>query len=126
MPLPTKGPTTGEPVSVDHRDLVAWSYISLLDRYKKPLVPSSCCTPSTVTSYSTSAPHSVQYTPASSRPPMRSLTISCQARIASAVASWPARSEEHTSELQSPYDLVCRLLLEKKKKSKNKPKYPHT
>src|SRR5207248_8937841 len=28
----------------------------------------------------------------------------------------PGRSEEHTSELQSPYDLVCRLLLEKKKK----------
>src|SRR5207248_9549992 len=25
-----------------------------------------------------------------------------------------SRSEEHTSELQSPYDLVCRLLLEKK------------
>src|SRR5437867_7366248 len=31
------------------------------------------------------------------------------------------RSEEHTSELQSPYDLVCRLLLEKKNKKK-----PHT
>src|SRR5207248_5810069 len=30
------------------------------------------------------------------------------------------RSEEHTSELQSPYDLVCRLLLEKKKKNKKK------
>src|SRR6266446_3841218 len=28
-----------------------------------------------------------------------------------------ARSEEHTSELQSPCNLVCRLLLEKKKKS---------
>src|SRR5207248_5293064 len=28
------------------------------------------------------------------------------------------RSEEHTSELQSPYDLVCRLLLEKEKKNK--------
>src|SRR5207249_9740097 len=28
----------------------------------------------------------------------------------------PARSEEHTSELQSRFDLVCRLLLEKKKK----------
>src|SRR5437867_10220888 len=26
-----------------------------------------------------------------------------------------SRSEEHTFELQSPYDLVCRLLLEKKK-----------
>src|SRR5207248_6958650 len=30
------------------------------------------------------------------------------------------RSEEHTSELQSPYDLVCRLLLEKKKKKKKR------
>src|SRR5260221_10390239 len=30
-----------------------------------------------------------------------------------------ARSEEHTSELQSHSDLVCRLLLEKKKKNKN-------
>src|SRR5437867_10028700 len=30
------------------------------------------------------------------------------------------RSEEHTSELQSPYDLVCRLLLEKKKKKNTK------
>src|SRR5437867_5377570 len=29
-----------------------------------------------------------------------------------------ARSEEHTSELQSPYDLVCRLLLEKKNKKR--------
>src|SRR5699024_7236136 len=28
------------------------------------------------------------------------------------------RSEEHTSELQSRFDLVCRLLLEKKKKSR--------
>src|SRR5437867_9229781 len=32
------------------------------------------------------------------------------------VNSVDERSEEHTSELQSPYDLVCRLLLEKKKK----------
>src|SRR2546426_11278244 len=30
------------------------------------------------------------------------------------------RSEEHTSELQSPCNLVCRLLLEKKKKNKIK------
>src|SRR6266704_5309503 len=28
---------------------------------------------------------------------------------------WGTRSEEHTSELQSRFDLVCRLLLEKKK-----------
>src|SRR5438309_4841311 len=31
-----------------------------------------------------------------------------------------ARSEEHTSELQSQFHLVCRLLLEKKKKKKKK------
>src|SRR6266516_2001943 len=35
------------------------------------------------------------------------------------LTSHKVRSEEHTSELQSPYDLVCRLLLEKKKKKKN-------
>src|SRR5256885_5477265 len=34
-----------------------------------------------------------------------------------------ARSEEHTSELQSPCNLVCRLLLEKKK---NEPRLPRT
>src|SRR5690349_23751641 len=44
----------------------------------------------------------------------------------------PARSEEHTSELQSRRDLVCRLLLEKKKtKTKKiiqiqKPNFPTT
>src|SRR2546422_2134986 len=32
------------------------------------------------------------------------------------VIRWEARSEEHTSELQSRLHLVCRLLLEKKKK----------
>src|SRR5438094_7289222 len=40
-------------------------------------------------------------------------------RPSSSAVSQAMRSEEHTSELQSPYDLVCRLLLEKKKK-KNK------
>src|SRR2546426_4054684 len=33
------------------------------------------------------------------------------------------RSEEHTSELQSPCNLVCRLLLEKKKKKLNNTSY---
>src|SRR5882724_9205122 len=36
----------------------------------------------------------------------------------------PARSEEHTSELQSLRHLVCRLLLEKKKKKTNQYFYP--
>src|SRR2546428_10295083 len=36
------------------------------------------------------------------------------------------RSEEHTSELQSRSDLVCRLLLEKKKKTEFKKKFINT
>src|SRR5256885_12372086 len=36
-----------------------------------------------------------------------------------------ARSEEHTSELQSPCNLVCRLLLEKKKKIAHRRLTPH-
>src|SRR5690242_20771545 len=38
----------------------------------------------------------------------------------SAGATGPPRSEEHTSELQSHVNLVCRLLLEKKKKQKKR------
>src|SRR5207248_11266055 len=40
--------------------------------------------------------------------PSRAIVPACARRSAR------GRSEEHTSELQSPYDLVCRLLLEKK------------
>src|SRR2546427_7991760 len=36
------------------------------------------------------------------------------------------RSEEHTSELQSQSNLVCRLLLEKKKNNKANTKHTHT
>src|SRR2546426_6906549 len=35
------------------------------------------------------------------------------------IRRYEPRSEEHTSELQSPCNLVCRLLLEKKKQQKN-------
>src|SRR5438094_2985263 len=62
------------------------------------------------------------------RPPRSTLfpyTTLFRSRRAAASRAWcrpagilrpsPPRSEEHTSELQSPYDLVCRLLLEKKK-----------
>src|SRR5689334_24827021 len=38
--------------------------------------------------------------------------------VAAAAAVERGRSEEHTSELQSQFHLVCRLLLEKKKKTK--------
>src|SRR5438132_9842267 len=42
--------------------------------------------------------------------------ITCRAKAGTAKT---ARSEEHTSELQSHSDLVCRLLLEKKNKSRH-------
>src|SRR5256885_8329665 len=54
-------------------------------------------------------------TPASAR------ACSCSSPVLSSTTATPrrrcgwARSEEHTSELQSPCNLVCRLLLEKKK-----------
>src|SRR5438067_9701948 len=40
---------------------------------------------------------------------------SSHSRLWTVFAVYPCRSEEHTSELQSRFDLVCRLLLEKKK-----------
>src|SRR5690348_18207486 len=47
----------------------------------------------------------------------KALCRGCPIRIA-CFAGAVERSEEHTSELQSPVHLVCRLLLEKKKKNK--------
>src|SRR2546426_9378847 len=60
------------------------------------------------------------------RSPARPATLARRARrrlVSRARAARPGapphrvRSEEHTSELQSPCNLVCRLLLEKKKKN---------
>src|SRR2546422_3837199 len=47
----------------------------------------------------------------------------CSARGAAIRSCGGSRSEEHTSELQSRLHLVCRLLLEKKKKKKIGKKY---
>src|SRR5207244_10546495 len=44
--------------------------------------------------------------------------VGCVAGLLRGVVRAVHRSEEHTSELQSPDHLVCRLLLEKKKKNK--------
>src|SRR2546427_4004062 len=50
----------------------------------------------------------------------------CRRRCAPFKPSYPTRSEEHTSELQSQSNLVCRLLLEKKKKrTKQSKKFEH-
>src|SRR5256885_7800918 len=62
------------------------------------------------------------------------LAVRGQGRHSRSTRHWPwrphaqqCRSEEHTSELQSPCNLVCRLLLEKKKKLHiPSPPIPHT
>src|SRR6266487_6362816 len=57
--------------------------------------------------------------------PYTTLFRSARPRRSRRWSRWPARaagrcrSEEHTSELQSPVHLVCRLLLEKKKQAVN-------
>src|SRR5574339_375375 len=63
-----------------------------------------------------SAVVSLQVTVKFSAPPLQKKFHSwiTAARGGAPVAVGGARSEEHTSELQSPGDLVCRLLLEKK------------
>src|SRR5688572_31706108 len=50
--------------------------------------------------------------------PVRPLAFLLPCRAPRSRSPFP-RSEEHTSELQSQSNLVCRLLLEKKKKEKN-------
>src|SRR5688572_31105509 len=47
-------------------------------------------------------------------------TRSSGSSISSVFSAYSRRSEEHTSELQSQSNLVCRLLLEKKKKNEKK------
>src|SRR5690348_17360153 len=48
-------------------------------------------------------------------PRIAEITLDSQSSNGKYVMATVARSEEHTSELQSPVQLVCRLLLEKKK-----------
>src|SRR2546430_10774558 len=52
---------------------------------------------------------------ASTRAPARASQVPAVMRRALGCAGPPRRSEEHTSELQSQSNFVCRLLLEKKK-----------
>src|SRR5258708_30395213 len=89
--------------------------------------PRSTLFPYTTLFRSSSAPRSVDASPADrgQHPEIRLHQSGAHFRKAhfrtrkpvSSVASLRRRSEEHTSELQSPDHLVCRLLLEKKKQT---------
>src|SRR2546421_3153551 len=72
---------------------------------------------------STLFPYTTLFRSSCSRPTSDAAPRSASSRrpgSASTSPSTAARSEEHTSELQSRSDLVCRLLLEKKKKNTNR------
>src|SRR5256886_6230419 len=68
---------------------------------------------------SLSTPEAALLTRMSSRPATRSTSAINRLISAGSFRSARTRSEEHTSELQSQSNIVCRLLLEKKKKQKH-------
>src|SRR5699024_12730038 len=65
-----------------------------------------------------SIPTAAAHTPASTASPAAPIATSTSTPAPTSNAR-SSRSEEHTSELQSRFELVCRLLLEKKKLSKS-------
>src|SRR5438132_4489989 len=73
--------------------------------------PSTCIPPATPVTLST---------PASSAPTSRTSSRRTATPTTRSTPARRLRSEEHTSELQSHSDLVCRLLLEKKKEKKSR------
>src|SRR5436309_6094028 len=68
---------------------------------------------------STLFPYTTLFRAAAAWPAARQLRAGPRAPRAARTGPLPHRSEEHTSELQSRENLVCRLLLEKKKKRMN-------
>src|SRR5258708_13308050 len=67
---------------------------------------------------STLFPYTTLFRSARSGPGWQTSSPTPAGGTSAAASALPGRSEEHTSELQSPDHLVCRLLLEKKKKKK--------
>src|SRR5690349_22824315 len=61
----------------------------------------------------------VSFTPGDNEKAIDEHATATMTRILEAAGALDTRSEEHTSELQSRRELVCRLLLEKKKKKQS-------
>src|SRR5206468_8744709 len=100
--------------AVDHRALHSFP-----TRRSSDLVTSSCSRPSTCRRRWR---HSIPRVQTTSRRSESKLRQDSHQRWLSCART---RSEEHTSELQSRSDLVCRLLLEKKKEKDNPKKISH-
>src|SRR5207249_9631102 len=76
----------------------------------------------TCSSRSTSVPRASRRERGSTRSSCASSERRRGSRCAATGPACRSRSEQHTSELQSRFDLVCRLLLEKKKKKQQSPR----
>src|SRR2546426_8990208 len=73
---------------------------------------------------STLFPYTTLFRSARARGTLRRPQSSTRSASCVGALQWSGRrSEEHTSELQSPCNLVCRLLLEKKKNKERKARY---
>src|SRR5207237_6195988 len=72
-------------------------------------------------------PICIRWSTAPCRSPQRSASTSSRHRRTRSALAWRGtrRSEEHTSELQSHLNLVCRLLLEKKNTTVARKRYGH-
>src|SRR5256885_4651988 len=81
--------------------------------------PRSTLFPYTTLSRSVAALKVTVQVPVPEQPPLQPVKIEPAAGAAVSVTAVPLRSEEHTSEIQSPCNLVCRLLLGKKKRSQH-------
>src|SRR2546426_9389881 len=79
--------------------------------FRSATVTTTVTTPTTVTSTTIS--------PTTTTQTATTTTTMTTSPITTATITTVSRSEEHTSELQSPCNLVCRLLLEKKNKYLN-------
>src|SRR5690348_17810444 len=81
-----------------------------------PISPTSAArSPTTITCAATRSTRSPSTAPATTPPTSSPTHHPATPAPSASIAGAPRRSEEHTSELQSPVHLVCRLLLEKKK-----------
>src|SRR5690349_22972275 len=76
--------------------------------------------PATTEIYTLSLHDALPILVARQSPRNRKITATTSSTAKESSICWSWRSEEHTSELQSRRDLVCRLLLEKKKKTSSR------
>src|SRR5690606_39839372 len=94
-------------------------WVTIKDAVKKPL-PENVILPAALRSHAEEARRAAEEAAAAAAEAEAEALRAQQEAEQAAMDAAAARSEEHTSELQSRENLVCRLLLEKKKKKQRK------